>query len=119
VHSRSVELDSASRELRVQDEVITSRRHRCRLTYHLGPRIAVDLDGRGAQLRWAHRGRNRTAVLKLPGDLTWTAHRGETDPPLGWYSAGFGRREPAVSLVGRGFVEPGAAELGTLLRFDS
>ena len=79
----------------------------------------MDLDGRRAQLRWAHRGQDRTAVLELPGELTWTAHRGETDPPLGWYSAGFGRREPAVALVGRGFVAPGAARVGTLLRFGS
>ncbi|MGH3656203.1 MAG: heparinase II/III family protein, partial [Micromonosporaceae bacterium] len=119
VHRRSIELDSGSRELRVLDEVISRRQHRCRLAFHLGPRIAADLDGHRALLRWAHRGRNRTTVLELPGELTWTAHCGETDPPLGWYSAGFGRREPAVALVGRGFVEPGTASLGTLLRFDS
>ncbi|MGH3903820.1 MAG: alginate lyase family protein [Pseudonocardiaceae bacterium] len=119
VHRRSVELDSVTRELRVVDEVISTRQHRCRLAFHLGPRIAADLDGHRALLRWAYRGRNRTAVLELAPELTWAAHRGETDPPLGWYSAGFGRREPAVTLVGGGFVEPGAAGLGTLLRFDS
>ncbi|MPZ64387.1 MAG: heparinase [Pseudonocardiaceae bacterium] len=119
MHRRSVELDSASRELRVLDEVVSSRQHECRLAFHLGPRIAVDLEGTRALLRWTDRSRDRTAVLDLPGELTWTAHRGETDPPLGWYSAGFGRREPAVTLVGRGFAEPGTATLNTLLRFDS
>ena len=83
VHRRSIELDSASRELRVLDEVTSSRWHRCRLAYHLGPRIAVDLDGRRAQLRWADGGWNRSAVLKLPGELTRTAHRGETTRPSG------------------------------------
>lgn len=70
-------------------------------------------------LRWTARGRARTAVLDLPGELTWTAHRGETDPPLGWYSAGFGRKEPAVAMILRGDAQPGTASLNTLLRCDS
>ncbi len=119
VHRRSVELDSVSRELRVVDEVISTRQHRCRLAFHLGPGIAVDLDGHRAMLQWTHRDRDRMAELDLPGELTWSAHSGETDPPLGWYSAGFGRKEPTVTLVGCGYVEPGAAALNTLLRFDS
>ncbi|MGH3938381.1 MAG: alginate lyase family protein [Pseudonocardiaceae bacterium] len=120
VHRRSVELDSVVRELRVTDEVISTRRHRCRLAFHLGPMIAVDLDGHRATLRWTSRDGDRTAVLDLPAELSWTAHGGETDPPLGWYSAGFGRREPAVALVGNGIVAPGGfAALNTLLRFDS
>ncbi|MGH3914194.1 MAG: alginate lyase family protein [Pseudonocardiaceae bacterium] len=118
VHRRSVELDARTRELRVSDDVSSPRRHHCRLAFHLGPRITVDLDGSRAMLGWTHRDRERTAVLDLPAELTWTAHRGETDPPLGWYSAGFGRREPAVTLVGRGIITPGAAALITLLHFD-
>jgi hypothetical protein len=54
------------------------------------------------------------AVLELPPELSWTVHRGETDPPLGWYSAGFGRKEPSTTLVGSG--TPG--RLTTLLRFS-
>ncbi|MET8994973.1 alginate lyase family protein [Amycolatopsis sp. NPDC004169] len=56
----------------------------------------------------------RTAVMELPPGLSWTVHRGETEPPLGWYSAGFGRKEPATTLVGSG--APG--HLTTLLRFS-
>ncbi|MQA14202.1 MAG: heparinase [Pseudonocardiaceae bacterium] len=119
VHRRSVELDSAARELRVTDEVISTRRHRGRLAFHLGPRITADLGGARALLRWKHRGQYRTAVLELPAELAWAAHRGDVDPPLGWYSAGFGRREPVVSLVGRGFVGGGAGAMSTLLRFGS
>jgi len=55
-----------------------------------------------------------TAVMELPSELSWTAHRGEIDPPLGWYSAGFGRKEPSTTLVGSG--TPG--HLTTLLRFS-
>ncbi|MFN2496644.1 MAG: alginate lyase family protein, partial [Pseudonocardiaceae bacterium] len=118
VHRRSVELHSKTRELQVLDEVTSSRRHNCRLAYHLGPRIAVELDGPRARLRWTHRGQQRTAVLELPGELAWTAHRGEVDPPLGWYSIGFGRKAPSLTLVGSGVVNAGTAALGTLLRFD-
>ena len=28
-------------------------------------------------------GRDQTAVLELPGDLVWNAHRSDVDPPLG------------------------------------
>jgi hypothetical protein len=70
----------------------------------------VALDGAVAKLAWP----GHTAALELPGGLAWTAHRGETNPPLGWYSSGFGRREPATTLVGKGFItEP----LTTVLRF--
>lgn len=56
----------------------------------------------------------RSAVMELPPELSWIAHRGETEPPLGWYSAGFGRKEPSTTLVGSG--TPG--HLTTLLRFS-
>ena len=119
VHRRSVELDAHARELRLADEVTGPGMHRCRLAFHLGPRVAADLDGGRALLRWSHRGRDRAATLKLPAELAWTAHRGKTDPPLGWYSAGFGRKEPAVTLVGSGDLDAGAGPLNTVLRFRS
>jgi len=109
VHRRTVELDGG--ELRIHDEVRGERRHPCVLTFHLGPTIEADLAGTTAQLRWP----TGTARLTLPAGLTWTAHRGETNPPLGWYSAGFGRREPATTLLGRG--EAGGEVLMTTLWF--
>jgi hypothetical protein len=44
--------------------------------------------------------------MELPGSLEWTEHRGETEPILGWYSPGLGRREPATTLVGTGHPRP-------------
>ncbi|MEV6831574.1 alginate lyase family protein [Amycolatopsis sp. NPDC051102] len=55
-----------------------------------------------------------TAVMELPAALSWTVHRGDTEPPLGWYSAGFGRKEPSTTLVGSGTPGP----FTTLLRFS-
>ena len=115
VHRRRVELTAATRELKVVDEVRGPRRS-VRLAFHLGPAIAADLTGSRAALTWTRDGAERSAVLDLPGELSWRAHRGETDPPLGWYSAGFGRKEPATTLVGTGFSD-GAEGFTTVLRF--
>jgi hypothetical protein len=115
VHRRRVELTAASRELRVVDEVRGPRRE-VRLTFHLGPAIAADLVGNRAVLTWTRDGEDRSAALDLPGQLSWRAHRGDVDPPLGWYSAGFGRKEPTTTLVGTGFAD-GAEGFTTVLRF--
>ncbi|WP_406839264.1 alginate lyase family protein [Streptomyces sp. AHU1] len=115
VHRRRVELTAASRELKVVDEVRGPRRA-VRLAFHLGPAVTADLEGNRARLTWTRDGEDRSAVLDLPGELDWRAHRGESEPPLGWYSAGFGRKEPATTLVGTGFAE-GTREFTTVLGF--
>ncbi|MFI9543705.1 alginate lyase family protein [Streptomyces sp. NPDC052016] len=115
VHRRRVELTAASREVRVVDEV-RGPRGEVRLAFHLGPAIAADLMGNRAVLTWTRDGEDRSAALDLPGQLSWRAHRGDVDPPLGWYSAGFGRKEPTTTLVGTGFAD-GAEGFTTVLRF--
>ncbi|GGX81238.1 heparinase II/III family protein [Streptomyces anandii] len=116
VHRRRVELEAATRELRVTDEVRGGPRRAVRLAFHLGPAVTADLAGNRAVLTWSRDGEERSAVLDLPGQLNWRAHRGETDPPLGWYSAGFGRKEPSTTLIGTGFTD-GGRELTTVLGF--
>ncbi|MGW7236464.1 alginate lyase family protein [Streptomyces sp. NPDC054804] len=117
VHRRRVELTAASQELKVVDEVRGPYRA-VQLAFHLGPAIAADLVGNRAVLTWIRDGEGRSAVLDLPGQLSWRAHRGETDPPLGWYSAGFGRKEPTTTLVGTGTgTADGADGFTTVLRF--
>ncbi|MGW3123202.1 alginate lyase family protein [Streptomyces sp. NPDC001107] len=115
VHRRQVELAPESLELRVVDEV-RGPGGAVRLAFHLGPAITADLVDNRAELTWTRDGEDRSAVLDLPGQLSWQAHRGETDPPLGWYSAGFGRKEPATTLVGTGFTD-GTEGFTTVLRF--
>ncbi|WP_406368877.1 heparinase II/III family protein [Streptomyces sp. NBC_00647] len=115
VHRRRVELTAASQELRVVDEVRGPRRA-VQLAFHLGPAITADLADNRAVLTWTRDGEDRSAVLDLPGQLSWRAHRGETEPPMGWYSAGFGRKEPTTTLVGTGFAD-GAEGFTTVLRF--
>ena len=114
-HRRTVTLDGG--RLHITDEVFGDGEHAGRLAFHLGPAVDVRLDGTTAHLTWPGHGGIRTAVLELPADLAWSAHRGETGPPLGWYSPGFGRREAAWLLIGSGRVR-GGTTLPTLLRFD-
>lgn len=111
VHRRDVTLDDAG--LTVVDLVRgTGGERPCRLAFHLGPAVTAVLDGARARLEWD----GGAAVLDLPGELGWSAHRGETDPPLGWYSPGFGRRVPATTLVGAGAAGPDTT-LATRLSF--
>ncbi|MET8545186.1 alginate lyase family protein [Kitasatospora sp. NPDC004799] len=116
VHRRRVELRYAERELRILDEV-SGPGGAVRLAFHLGPAVTAELTGNRAVLTWTGDGGRRSAVLDLPGQLSWRAHRGESDPPLGWYSPGFGRKEPATTLVGTG-VADGAQAFTTLLGFN-
>jgi hypothetical protein len=104
VHRRRVELGPHGAQLRVVDEVRGPRRA-VRLAFHLGPAVTAELTGHRAALAWRRDGEERSAVLDLPDGLSWRAHRGESDPPLGWYSPGFGRKEPATTLLGTGFTD--------------
>jgi hypothetical protein len=114
-HRRCVRLDRASRCLDIVDQ-ISGGSHQVRMAYHLGPDVTADLDGTLAILRWSEDRAAGAAWLDLPKSLTWTLHRGETEPILGWYSRAFGHRVPAFTLVGRGRSVP-SEPLSTRLEF--
>ncbi len=99
-HRRSVLLDRASRSIDIIDEIVGG--HDVRLAFHLGPEVHVELDGSCAILRWPGAEAAERARLELPSALRWSLHRGETDPILGWYSPGLGRRVPVFTLLGCG-----------------
>jgi hypothetical protein len=104
-HRRTVRLDRASRSVDIVDE-IRGGRHGIRLAFHLGPDVEAEIDDACAVLRWAHGSTCGSARLELPQLLRWSLHRGETDPILGWYSSGLGRRVPTVTLLGQGRSAP-------------
>jgi hypothetical protein len=105
-HRRTVRLDRAARALDIVDEIDSGGHDVC-LAFHFGPEVRAELDRTGVLLRWPRAATPGAARLALPGGLAWSLHRGETDPILGWYSGGFGRREPATTLLGRGRSTPG------------
>ncbi len=106
-HRRSVTLDRAARCVDIVDEIDGSS-HDVRLAFHLGPDVQVELDGARAVLCWSTACTPGAARLELPRQLRWSLHRGETDPILGWYSPGLGRRVPAFTILGRGRSTAGA-----------
>jgi hypothetical protein len=115
LHRRSVLLDRASRTIDIVDE-IEGGSHGVRLAFHLGPEVDVKLSESCAILAWSTASAPGAARLELSPGLRWTLHRGETDPILGWYSPGLGRRVPAFSLLGTGRSTPGTP-LTTRLEF--
>jgi len=104
-HRRCVRLDRASRSVDIVDE-ISGGDHDVRLAFHFGPQVEVEIEGGFAILRWPTAPIPGTAMLELAQPLRWSMHRGETDPILGWYSCGLGRRTPAVTLIGYGRSDP-------------
>jgi hypothetical protein len=115
-HRRSVRLDRVKRCIEIEDE-IRGGRHDLRLAFHCGPEVEAELDGALAVLRWPRGSAAGLGRLELPPQLRWSLHRGETDPILGWYAPGLGRRVPAFTLVGRGRPGPGEP-LRTRLTFS-
>ncbi|MEP7737344.1 alginate lyase family protein [Nocardioides sp. 31GB23] len=107
-HARTVRLDRGSGALQVVDELRSGRAHGFRMAWHLGPEVDLSLHGSLARLSWTRpavdgaQPRTVTALMHLPPELVWTRHRGEEDPPLGWWAEGLGRRRPTTTLVGRG-----------------
>ena len=106
LHRRSVLLDRASRSIDIIDQ-IDEGSHNIRLAFHLGPDVHAELEESCAVLDWPTASTPGAARLELPPELQWSLHRGETDPILGWYSDGLGRRVPAVTLLGCGRCVPG------------
>jgi hypothetical protein len=117
-HVRTVTLDRGERALSIVDVVVGDARHTLKLIYHLGPEVAVDLSGAVAALTWPGEGGSVGARLELPDRLRWSAHRGETDPVLGWYSPRFGVRVPTTTLVGSAELD-GVLTMRTTLVFPS
>jgi Heparinase II/III-like protein/Heparinase II/III N-terminus len=119
VHRRAVRLDRRARRLVIEDQLVTTGAHDCRLAFHLGPGVVCLLRGSQATLRWEDRdGHRHGATLALPEGLDWQRLEGQTDPPAGWYSPAFDERVPATTLLGTGRVGRGRP-LVTVLQLDS
>ena len=108
-HRRKLALNRAARSLEVIDSLDGDGSVDVRLAFHLHPSVDCRLEGARARLAWAAAEGPGEATIDLAPGLAWSAHRGETDPIMGWYSRQFGEREPTTALVGRGRI--GAGEI--------
>jgi hypothetical protein len=116
-HRRTVRLHRSGRFLDITDEILSDGEHSLRLAFHLGPTVRCDVHDAVAQLSWDSPSGPARAYLALPAALSWTAHRGDTSPPLGWYAPRFGRRVPTTTLVGTGSTRAGG-RLHSVLSFE-
>jgi hypothetical protein len=106
-HERTVTLERHVRRLVVEDVIESRGRHHCRLAFHVGPDVECHLDGHVAQLSWETGAGPWRAIMRLPAALEWSAARGQTEPPLGWYSPCIGAKLPIVTLIGKGLLGGG------------
>ncbi len=120
LHRRSVCLDKGTGSIEIEDLIETSGRHAIRSALHLGPAVACRLQGSVALLSWHAdaSARGGSAKIELDDNLSWSVHRGETDPLLGWYSSSFGSVEPTSVLLGEGHCRPGGNSLHTTITFS-
>jgi heparinase II/III-like protein len=105
-HRRTVRLDREARSLTIIDAI--GGGHDVRLAFHFGPEVEAELDGSTVLLRWPGDDQPSEARMQLPSQLSWSLHRGETDPILGWYSPGLGQRVPTFTALGQGTQLPGS-----------
>jgi hypothetical protein len=116
-HRRTVRFSGADRRIEITDEICTEGQHRFRMAFHLGPAVQAELDGPSVALRWENATLGyATATLHLPDSLTWSLVRGETQPVLGWYSRGFGQKQPTTTVLGEGVCQA-VYQLQTVLQF--
>ena len=109
-HRRSVTLDSVSRRLVVQDSLDADQPVPVTLAWQLGPEVDVEPRRGSGRTVLADRERCRRAVgCSCPAGLDWSAHRGELDPIVGWYSPRFGSKVPSWTLLGRGAADSATA----------
>ncbi len=95
VHEREVRLDATARAIVVTDRLECRDAHTVDILWHLHPACRWTVDG--GRIRVEHAG---AAILIEPDASSGTVsvHSGETDPPLGWYSPGIDRKEPATAV---------------------
>ncbi|MGH9104687.1 MAG: alginate lyase family protein [Acidimicrobiales bacterium] len=119
-HRRTVRLRGEDRLVEITDRVTTTGHHPWRLAFHLGPEVRAVMAGQAIELHWAQgedaTGETAGATLRLPVSGRWRLARGEVRPLVGWYSAGFGQKQPSVTVIGEGTCE-GPLELATSLQF--
>lgn len=116
-HRRDIVLEPVAGSLSIVDRLRVTRPRSARMAFHLGPSVDAVLEDGVARLRWEGRsGDEVTATMLLPEELEWHAWRGATDPPLGWYSAEFGRKQPTTAFVGTGRLQPEEVVLRSELR---
>ncbi len=140
-HRREVRLDRTARTITIVDEVRPVSPDRetgnetadqppaepivVSMAWPLGVRVKAELDrvGKVAHLSWPFGLQSADddswpqARVTLDSELSWSIARGSESPPGGWYSARFGTKQPATTLVGRSSLAGQGVEYTTTFAF--
>lgn len=95
-HTRYIAFDASLKRLLVKDDIAAKTSHQIEQFWHFAPGVEVQLGDDGVVTA---RGR------RFDVEMRWSASgvavnivRGQLDPPLGWYSSGYGMKEPATAV---------------------
>jgi Heparinase II/III-like protein len=117
-HRRTVRLAGRLRRIDIVDCLETTGRHALRIAFHLGPDIDARMAGQSVDLSWSEGASTKAATLSLPVGPSWSLSKGATDPILGWYSARFGEKQPAWTVIGEGTCSGAGSDIyATTLQF--
>jgi hypothetical protein len=93
IHEREVRLDVQNRVVIVTDRIDCRQEHAIDVLWHIHPDCLSAADG--GRITVTHGG---AAIAIEPEAGQVSLHRGETDPPLGWYSPGVDRKTPSTAV---------------------
>ncbi len=93
LHRRSVRLEPQHRRMTITDELECKDAHAVATHFHCHPECNVTLNANTVAIQRAH----VQAALKLPTAKARLA-RGEEESRLGWYSAGYHRKQPSTTI---------------------
>lgn len=113
VHQREIGFDEASNRWTVTDEFMCGGKHDISLFFHLDPGCTVEVSDNGAVIAF-EKGR---CLMEFDKRLKLTAHRGELEPKLGWYSSSYDVRTESDTLRLEGRID-GNARFTSTFKID-
>ena len=94
-HRRTIQFNKSKNTIRIEDLIDCKSEHLVEQYFHLAPECEVT---KAEDNLWLIKREYIEIKLTCPKDSATAVHRGETEPPLGWYSKSFGHKEPTSVL---------------------
>lgn len=114
-HRRTLSLDEQERALYITDELVAKKDHSIRLAFHCAPTCEIARLESGV---FRIIGRKGIVTMNLDQKLTAEVYRGELNPPYGWVSRGYHKKNPCSVIVAQADI-CGSAIFSCSLNFDS
>jgi hypothetical protein len=96
LHRRKIDYCKMTRMIVVEESIQCNGPHQLEWHWHFAPECELQI--RGAALVWVRCGPVEMEIELPSEDVVAQLIRGQEDPPLGWYSAGFDQKVPCTTL---------------------